>query len=563
MNNKILISILSFTLCGLASLAQIDDDLGVQEIQVTKSFIPSIPEANKLLDIPTLSDTIKISKLVSYSPINKRFESQLSLSPIQAAKIKGEPLSKLYSTYIYGGVGNMSMPTARLFYSSDRNKSLSYALSLGYIESYANVNSVSDKDQKVSAAFRETDFSTYLKKDFDFGIFNANISRQGNLFQAYGHNPSLKLEEKLTEEYWGYSTLSLSLQSKNTDKGKPSYYTKLFAYDLNEKTENTLSWMLSLSQSFGMNSFSLGLAVDYDLNNLSDKYVFADSLVKELIITLRPSWSRPLGGGDLNVGFQAISRDSRDSSDIILSIFPQIRYDYVFSENFQRAYLGVRGGLVENSYWTLSKKNPFVFDALNLDGGSLNLVNGQVNYDFYLGLNSYLGANIKWSSELSYGRKENMVFFELDRNSTYQNKFNVVYDDVNHLKLKAFLNWNININSNLDLKLEYNKYDLDSISDFAYKPRFKSNLNYSYNIGDKIIPSLELVTAINRSTATDSTSSAPILNDIYDINLALEYRYNNLFSAYFKANNLIGGYQTWENYPVLGPQVFFGLSFRL
>lgn len=563
MNNKILISILSFTLCGLASLAQIDDDLGVQEIQVTKSFIPSIPEANKLLDIPTLSDTIKISKLVSYSPINKRFESQLSLSPIQAAKIKGEPLSKLYSTYIYGGVGNMSMPTARLFYSSDRNKSLSYALSLGYIESYANVNSVSDKDQKVSAAFRETDFSTYLKKDFDFGIFNANISRQGNLFQAYGHNPSLKLEERLTEEYWGYSTLSLSLQSKNTDKGKPSYYTKLFAYDLNEKTENTLSWMLSLSQSYGMNSYSLGLAVDYDLNNLSDKYVFADSLVKELIITLSPSWSRPLGGGDLNVGFQAISRDSRDSSDIILSIFPQIRYDYVFSEHFQRAYLGVRGGLVENSYWTLSKKNPFVFDALNLDGGSLNLVNGQVNYDFYLGLNSYLGANIKWSSELSYGRKENMVFFELDRNSTYQNKFNVVYDDVNHLQLKAFLNWNININSNLDLKLEYNKYDLDSISDFAYKPRFKSNLNYSYNIGDKIIPSLELVTAINRSTATDSTSSAPILNDIYDINLALEYRYNNLFSAYFKANNLIGGYQTWENYPVLGPQVFFGLSFRL
>ena len=177
-------------------------------------------------------------------------------------------------------------------------------------------------------------------------------------------------------------------------------------------------------------------------------------------------------------------------------------------------------------------------------------------------MKSYLGANVNWSSEVSYARKENMVFFELDKNSTYQNKFKVSYDDVNHLKLNAFLSWDINANSNLDLKLNYNKYEVDSLVDFAYRPDFTSNLGFIYNIGDKIFPKLEFVTAINRSTATDSTSSVPILEDIFDLNLALEYRYNNLFSAYFKGNNLIGGYQIWENYPVLGPQVFFGLSFR-
>ena len=564
MKNKILtlFYIFGLVLLGQNILAQTDDNLGVQEVQVTESFIPNVPNAIKLADVPKLSDTIKTTKNVSYNPLSRRFESQLKLNPIQSAKIKGEPLSKLYHTYIYGGVGNMSMPTSKIFYSSDRNKSLTYGLALGYVESYANVKSAFDKEQKVSAAFRETDFSAYIKKDFDVGIMNAYFSRHGNVFQAYGYNPNLQLDEKFTQEYWGYSTMSVSLQSKNTDKSKPTYYAKLFAYDLNEQTENSVSCLLSAQQSVGLNDYSVELAMDYDFNNLSDKYVFADSLAKELILTFSPSVSREVGGGHLNLGFELKSMDTRDSADISYAFFPQIHYDYIFSENIQSAYAGVRGGLDENSYWTLSKKNPFILDALTTDGGGLNLINSQIKYDVYIGMNSYLGANINWSSELAYARVRDMSFFDLDDNSSYQNKFKVVYDDVNHLLWSSELDWEMNSNANLNLQLDYHKYDLDSLQDYAYKPSIVSKLGFSYNLGDKILPQIELVGAFNRSTASDSASVAPLLDDIIDLNLSLEYKYNTIFSAYFKAKNLIGGYQIWENYPVLGPQVFFGLSFR-
>jgi hypothetical protein len=382
------------------------------------------------------------------------------------------------------------------------------------------------------------------------------------VFQAYGYNPNLKLEEKFTEEYWGYSTMSLSLQGKNTDKSKPTYYAKLFAYDLNEQTENSISFLLTAKQSKGLNSYNVDIGMDYDFNNLSKKYVFADSLAKELILTFYPSVSRSLGGGDLNLGFELKSMDTRDSADINLVIFPHIRYDYIFSENSQSAYAGVRGGLDKNSYWTLSKKNPFILNALTTDGGGLELINSQIKYDLYIGMNSYLGADINWSSELSYARVQDMSFFDLDDNSTYQNKFKVVYDDVNHLLWSSTLDWKMNSHANLNLQLDYHKYDLDSLQDYAYKPSVVSKLGFSYNIGDKILPQIEIVGAFDRSTATDSTSAVPLLNDIIDLNLALEYKYNTIFSAYFKAKNLIGGYQIWENYPVLGPQVFFGLSFR-
>lgn len=563
MNNKtyILLYILGLFI-GQSIFAQTDGDLGVQEVQVTESFIPDVPEVIKLADNPKLSDTIKITKSVSYKPLKRRFETQFKLNPIKSAKIKGEPLSKLYHTYIYGGVGNMSMPTSRIFYSSDRNKSLTYGLALGYVESYSNVKSAFDIEQKVSAAFRETDFSAYVKKDLDFGIMNAYISRQGNIFQAYGYNPNLKLEEKFTQEYWGYSTMSVSLQSKNTDKSKPSYYAKLFAYDLNEQTENSVYCLLSAQQSFGLNNYSIELAIDYDFNNPSDKYVFVDSLLKELILTFTPSVSRELGGGYLNLGFELKSIDTRDSADISYAIFPQIHYDYIFSEKNLSAHAGVRGGLDENSYWTLSKKNPFILNASKSDGGSLNLINSQIRYDVYVGMNSYLGANINWSSELSYARVEGMSFFDLDDYSIYQNKFKVVYDDVNHLSWSSELDWEMNSNAKLNLQLDYHNYDIDSLQDYAYKPSIVSKLGFSYNIGDKILSQLELVGAFDRSTAINSASTVPLLNDIIDINFALEYKYNSIFSAYFKARNLIGGYQIWENYPVLGPQVFFGLSFR-
>ena len=92
---------------------------------------------------------------------------------------------------------------------------------------------------------------------------------------------------------------------------------------------------MSAQQSVGLNDYKVELAMDYDFNNLSKKYVFADSLAKELILTFSPSVSRELGGGYLNLGFELKSMDTRDSADISFAIFPQIHYDYIFSEKIK------------------------------------------------------------------------------------------------------------------------------------------------------------------------------------------------------------------------------------
>ena len=562
MNNKFLMIFyfLGLIIINKEVLAQSDEDLGVQEVQVTEYFIPDVPEAIKLADKPMLSDTIKVNKNISYKPLIRRFESQLKLNPIKSAKIKGESLSKIYNTYIYGGLGNMSMPTSKIFYSSDRNKSFNYGFTLGYLESYSDVKSSLDNKQKVSAAFRKTNFSTYVKKDFDFGIINTFFSRQGNVFQAYGYNPNLKLEEQITQQYWGYSSVSMSLQSKNKYNSKPTYYAKLFAYDLNEQTENLVSCLMTGQQTFGLYNYSLDLKMDYYFNNLSEKYIFVDSLAKELLLTFNPSVSRELGDGNLNFGFELKSIDLRNSKENSYAIYPQIHYDYIFSENNQSINAGLRGGLNKNSYWTLSKINPFILDPYITDSGSLKLKNTETKYDIYLGINSNLGAGMIFTSELSFSRVNDMFFFDLDEKSTYQNKFNVIYDDVNHLLWTSQINWDINSKSILNIQLDYHNYNLDSLQEYAYKPSLVSKLNFCYDIGDKILSSFELIGKFNRSKSDNSASSVS-LNNIVDLNFDLEYKYSSVFSAFFKVRNMIGSYEIWENYPVLSPQIFFGLSF--
>lgn len=563
MNNKQIIIAICLAFSQMIWAQNESDNLGVQEVQITDFFIPEIPVSSKIESIPTLKDTIQTSHRINFYPLNKPYEGKLTLEPIKAAKIKGQSVPKIHRAYVYGGVGNMSMPTSRFYYNSDRDRKIIYGLELGYVESYSKIKSSFTDLQKVSAAFRETDFAIYAKTDTDFGVLSAYASRLGRQHQAYGYDPQIyNLEESLSQQYWGYSSLSLSLQSKESDKNKLRYFTKLYAYDLNEFTENSISWSLKLKQSVNHHDYSLGIGLDYDINNQSDKYQFADSLSKEMIFSISPSLSKEIYGGVLNVGFDLKSVDTRDSASVNISVFPAVHYSYLFSPNYLKASVGFRGSLKDNSYWTLSQMNPFILNALPYDGGGLTLVNSKTKYDAYVGLTTYLGYNIQLFAECSYARVMDMPFFELDNLSSNKNKFMVVYDDVNHLHSHATIQWQISEKSMIDLTVDYHKYKTDSLQSFAYKPGFKTHLKAQCNIGDKILPQIEFFSSINRSHNNNSPNALELKN-IIDFNVFLEYVYNSNISAYFKGYNMIGGYQIWEHYPVLGPQVFFGLSFKL
>jgi hypothetical protein len=102
------------------------------------------------------------------------------------------------------------------------------------------------------------------------------------------------------------------------------------------------------------------------------------------------------------------------------------------------------------------------------------------------------------------------------------------------------------------------------MSSYSYKPTFKTNLRGYYNIANSIIASAEIFAELDRSVSLDGDNidESEQLNDIIDVNLSLEYKINNVFSSYLSAKNLIGGYQLWQNYSALSPQIQIGITYR-
>ena len=101
MKNKVIITLLFFSSFNL--WAQ-DQDLDVQEVDVVEQFIPTIPPARKIVDIPNIFDTVKVKKKVHYSTLSKQYQTAYQIDTIRAAKIKGEPIPRLYQTYLKLGL---------------------------------------------------------------------------------------------------------------------------------------------------------------------------------------------------------------------------------------------------------------------------------------------------------------------------------------------------------------------------------------------------------------------------------------------------------------------------
>ena len=555
MKNKIFVLLIFISYFSFAQ----ESDLGVQEIQVTESFIPSVPIANKIMDLPQSQDTFNVETEVQYFLNSKQYLTTYSVDTISPAKIKGEPLSKLYSTYLKLGLGNNALPNADFFYNSTRNKSFNYGVRLGFWQSYMNAKNEFLND-KVAADASQTNFNLFAKKVFDFGSLKASLSREGNNLLAYGTTSIV--DKDLLNQYWGYSNFDVSIESNQRQHF--NYFAKLFVSDVNEQTESSVGLRSQIESSYNNIDYSVALNIDYDFNNLNDKVAFYEDKTREVITSVVPAIKKQFKNIEGVYGINYVMINHTDSSISSSAVYPNVRLDYTFVNDIVRTYLGVDGGIEDNSYWNLSKDNPFVLNALDNGNKSLEMNNSDVKYNAFVGVDSKLSSKLFFSSKLSYVKVDYIPFYELDLSSTFQNKFKVIYDNGTHLNLFSMIDYKISSSKGVSLSLNYQSFDLDTLSSYNYKPTFKVNLKGYYNIADAIIASMEVFAEIDRSVSLngDNVVQSQELGDIVDVNLSLEYKINNVFSSYLLANNLVGGYQIWQNYSALSPQIQIGVTYR-
>ena len=198
--NKIM---LVFLLSATNLLAQ---DIGTTEVKVVEGFEPTIPQATRLNEQATFSDTLKKDRLQEYTIITTDLKSDYKTRPLKAAKVKGDKIPQLYGTKVAFGFGNAWTTKGSVIHNSMRSKTLSYGVLLSHFANKYYIDSDIAKNSKNTMRL-------YGKKISSTHIFTANLDYDRRTALYSSKDLSLFSEANYRNRF-AYTKLSISAISK-------------------------------------------------------------------------------------------------------------------------------------------------------------------------------------------------------------------------------------------------------------------------------------------------------------------------------------------------------------
>ena len=101
--------------------------LALKKWKVVAPYEPTISDAYKINETPQIIEAAELNAPeLEYTIFPEQLNTRFELEPIRPARMVGEPLSKLYNSYIKAGFGSYKTPYAELFYHNLRSKRHSF-----------------------------------------------------------------------------------------------------------------------------------------------------------------------------------------------------------------------------------------------------------------------------------------------------------------------------------------------------------------------------------------------------------------------------------------------------
>ena len=528
-----------------------------EEVTVIAVYEPSLSDAHKININPEIDEKAIDKPQLKYAITPQLLNTTFEPTKITAARISGEPLSKLYSSYIKAGFGNYMTPYAEIFYNKLRSRTSNLGINYKH---YSSSGKIIDYGP---AGFSDNNLNAYGSYFSENHIFTGDFLYKRNAFHYYGFKPiydfNLPINDSLKDlTFQKYQTLeaSAAIKSNYTDKEKLQYGTDLKFYNLKNAlvVENGLVVKAYLKKNVDLLSqiddekLSLEAGVNY--------YNNPEFAVKDAAdVTIRPLISFQMNQYALTVG---INTNIEAGVDSYIHFYPVIEGRIAIAKDVLSLYGSLTGNTERNNVRTLFEENPFIVD--NFD--SLEFTTNKVL--FKGGFKGNIASVFNFNIGAGFKEIENMPFFVNDTIGFF-NKFNLVYDDVTILNAFAEFSYQTSEKLLLMLRGEFNHYTMGVEKEAWHKPRLNASFIASYRLVDKINIKAELYAQDNTYAKLYDEKRNVIAQKIdgfADFNLAFEYLYNKKISAFLNLNNISGTrYYRWYNYPTQRFQVLGGLTY--
>ncbi|MFQ5334603.1 MAG: hypothetical protein ACE5DN_00870, partial [Flavobacteriales bacterium] len=179
--NRPFITLYCILLCT-ASQGQSGDTIKLQQT-IGKNYVPAIAHSEKISDQPSIVHLKMQQPDIKGSMTRKQMIFGYAPEPILPARMKGEPLTKLYRSCVKLGVGNYTTSYAEAFVNNNRSRDYSVGAHFKHLSSQGQLKDVGN------SAYSENSIDLYGKKFLKKHLLNAGVKAGRDVVHFYGYDP--------------------------------------------------------------------------------------------------------------------------------------------------------------------------------------------------------------------------------------------------------------------------------------------------------------------------------------------------------------------------------------
>ncbi len=563
-----------FTLGIAISYAQerTKDTIADQVVNVVKPYTPTISDAFKIKDTPKFTDSNSVKKKeVTYNIFSIPVASTFTPAKGRAATVDKAKSVKLYDNYASLGFGSYTTILGEVYLnhelSSDENVGgyFSHHSSAGGIDGLVLDDDFTKTNLNVYYSQRLRDFSWKVDGGFDFQTYNwyglpeaiyteeqiANIN-PGHSFNSFYVGGKLKFDDSVIKD----GSVRFRRFGDNQGSGENRFVAEArFDAPIQDEIIKTEFYIDYIGGSFER-SF-----------NTQDELKYGN-----IIFGLAPSYQLTQDDLTIDLGVKLVYLNDNEFDDSKFFIYPNIEASYRLVDEILIAYGGVKGDLIQNSYYDFANENPFV-------SPNLFITPTDQRFKGFAGIKGKLSNTMSYNLKGNYYSEQNKALFKVNETNVdavaledyqYGNSFGLVYDDVKTFSVAGELNIDFNRNFTLGIKGEYFNYSMDKQEEAWNLPDLTGSVFLDYQISEQWYAGASMYFVGERkdqqSVVGSSIFAVPVtvtLESYFDANAHVGYKVNDQFSIFAKVNNIANqNYQRWVNFPVQGIQFLAGATYQ-
>lgn len=552
-----------------------DENIGTEVVNVVKPYTPTISDAFKVKEIPSLEDADNSKKEdIKYNFFS--FPVASTFVPIKgrAANVDKSQAEKLYKNFANLGLGNYTSLNAELFVTENISDHEYIGGMFRHLSSQGGIKDVALKND-----FYKTSVDLTYGNQLDNLTWISDLGFQNQMYNWYGipENFTQTTIDRINPKHsFNNFYIGTNLSLTNSFFKDASLKYNRF-WDANGSAENRFYVKPSFEFDLLRQKIKTNLIVDYlggsfeknFLGTGSIKYGFTNFGIHPSIAVNKNDWA-------INLGASAFYSTDNENSSSKIFVYPQVNASVKVVGDFMIFYTGVEGSLDQNSYRDFSNENPFV-------SPTLAIAPTDKQFDLFAGIKGKLSNNVSYTMRGSVQNEKNKPLFKSNEfnmfatnSESYQfgNSFGVVYDDIRTVSLFGELKADFSKNVTIGLNGSYSRFFTTFQEEAWNLPTLKIGSEINVNITKKWFAGANVFYVGERKDIVYIQSMITIFPPAYypettnikgyfDANLNIGYNHSDRLTGFLKFNNIANqSYQKWLNYPVQALQIVLGASYK-